>query len=177
MAQDLFDHVTLRWLDEADNLHARAAPRADQWIDLPDLLDEGGPAATGEAARCMAVVDLDDVAVLAVGLGAQAAGLVGIPAERAAEVLSGVGDVLSESCCDRVSSSTSASSASSSAWASPSFGSSTPRRTIFGDLSNVDLRVARDLRIVQYAGQRVDQYLFELPERHWWMRPEPTRQQ
>jgi len=33
-------------------------------------------AAIGEAARCVVVVDLDDVARLAVGLGAKAAGLI-----------------------------------------------------------------------------------------------------
>ena len=45
-----------------------------------------------------------------------------------------------------------------------------------GEYSNVDLRLAPDLHIAYYAGQRVDQFLFELPERHWWMLPEPTRQ-
>ena len=33
------------------------------------------------------------------------------------------------------------------------------------DFSTVDLKVARELHIAEFAGQRVDQYLFELPER------------
>jgi hypothetical protein len=40
-------------------------------------------AAIGDAARFVVVVDLDDVAPLAVGLGSQAAGLVRVPAEVA----------------------------------------------------------------------------------------------
>ncbi len=50
------------------------------------------------------------------------------------------------------------------------------KRAVNGEYANVDLRLTPDLHISYYAGQRVDQFLFELPERHWWMLPEPTRQ-
>ncbi len=46
--------------------------------------------------RCLIVVDLDGVVLRAAGFGAEAAGLRGIEAKIAHEVLSGLGDVLSE---------------------------------------------------------------------------------
>jgi hypothetical protein len=77
VAEDLFDQCVLGGLDERNDAHAPAATGADQGIDTPHLLDEGRPAAAGDArARRVLVIDLDGVAVFAIGFGAQAACLV-----------------------------------------------------------------------------------------------------
>mgnify|MGYP007097268036 CR=1 FL=1 len=44
MPQDRFDHVVLG--DERDDLHCRAARRAQQWVDLVDPLDQLRPASS-----------------------------------------------------------------------------------------------------------------------------------
>ena len=54
-------------------------------------------AAQGKAGpRHAVIVDLEDVALLVVDFGAEAAGFTGIPAEITSQVPSGVGDVLGE---------------------------------------------------------------------------------
>lgn len=87
--QDPFDHVALRWLDEADDLHRGAALGADQGIDLPHSFDQGRPSATGVTGARRVLIDLDSVLMLAVGFRAQAARLVGIPAVVLVRLLRG----------------------------------------------------------------------------------------
>ena len=95
--QDSFDHVVLRWLDEADDLEASVAARTFKRIDVPDPFDQRCPAPAGTVGpRRAVVVDLHDVALVGVGFGAEAAGFTGIPAEITSQVPSGVGDVLGE---------------------------------------------------------------------------------
>ncbi len=69
---------------------------AEKRVDLPHLLDQGRPAATGLAGRRVVVINLDGGAVLAVGFGAEAAGLRGIEAKVADQVLVGLGEVRGE---------------------------------------------------------------------------------
>jgi hypothetical protein len=90
------DDVALFGVDKADDLHGAAAAGALRRIDLPVALDQGRPATVGNAARCVIVVDFDDVAPLAVGPGSQAAGRVRVPAEVADQVLVRFGDVRGE---------------------------------------------------------------------------------
>jgi hypothetical protein len=40
VAQDLLDHVTLRWFEERDHFHRPATLGTDQWIDLEDAFDQ-----------------------------------------------------------------------------------------------------------------------------------------
>jgi hypothetical protein len=43
MPQNLFDHLALMALDEADDLQGSAAPRTEPRVHLVNLLDQGGP--------------------------------------------------------------------------------------------------------------------------------------
>ncbi len=64
---------------------------------MPDPFDQRCPASAGKVGpRRAVVVDLDDVGLLGVFFGAEAAGFTGIPAQITSQVLSGVGDVLGE---------------------------------------------------------------------------------
>jgi hypothetical protein len=49
VAEDLFDQCVLGGLDERNDAHAPAATGADEGIDTPHVLDEGRPAAAGQA--------------------------------------------------------------------------------------------------------------------------------
>jgi hypothetical protein len=96
MVEDSIDQVALGGVDEADDLHAAAAAGAGQGIDLPDAFDEGGPASAGDVARCVVVFDIDGLVLVGVGLGPPAAGLVGVEAEVADQVLAGLRHVLGD---------------------------------------------------------------------------------
>ena len=76
--QDSLDHVVLRWLDEADDLEASVEARTFKRIDVPDPFDQRCPAPAGKVGpRRAVVVDLQDVALLGVGFGAEATGFTG----------------------------------------------------------------------------------------------------
>ncbi len=94
--EDVLDDVGLGGLNEAEDLESGAAAGAEKRVDLPHLLDQGRPAATGLAGRRVVVINLDGGAVLAVGFGAEAAGLTGIETEITNQVLVGLGDLRGE---------------------------------------------------------------------------------
>ena len=96
VGEDLVDHMTLGGLDEADDLHAAAAARADEGVDFPHVLDEGRPAAAGLVGGGSAVVGPGGRVVRGVGFGATTSRRTGVEAKVVGEVLSGVGDVLGE---------------------------------------------------------------------------------
>jgi hypothetical protein len=96
VGEDLVNDVALGGLNEADDLHPAATSGADERIDFPHLLEEGGPAAAGKVGRGLVVISLDGGGVRAVGFGAAATGTRGIEAEIADEVPAGLGNVLGE---------------------------------------------------------------------------------
>ena len=101
--EDLADDVALVGLDEGDDLHGAAAARAAQRGGLVDALDEHGPAPAIKAGRrrdgrlYLLGCGVPDLVWVESGVfGSHAAGLVGIAAVVADEVLALVGDVLDQ---------------------------------------------------------------------------------
>jgi len=95
VGEDRVDDVGLGRFDEADDFHRETASGTSPWIDVPDTLDQGGPASAGPGGRWRRRGP-GIVRRVAVGFGSQAASLIRGEAEVAHQMLAGVGDVLGE---------------------------------------------------------------------------------